>query len=106
MSLDLAPGPDESSPESLTVFDDLLYFFSYTTGIWRSDGTVNGTVLVSDQLRSTAAFVQLNGDLYASGQFDDFSWGFLQVSSSPEGGEDSGNGGYSCVKGQCKREKI
>ena len=90
--LDINPGPDESSPNSLTVFNDMLYFFSYTTGIWRTDGTVSGTVLVSDILPSSFDTpVEVNGDLYVSGDFDDGTAGFLRI--SPPRGPDDGEEG-------------
>ena len=96
---DLNPGPDESSPSNLTVFDGFLYFTSYTTGIWRTDGTLEGTVLVSDTtFGSIGGVVEFNGDLYLSGDFggDDLS-GLLRIEGqgneeSPSAGDDNDAG--------------
>lgn len=92
--LDVNPGPDESSPESLTVFDDHLYFFSYSMGIWRTDGTVEGTMLVDDTLFSVSSTIEFDGALFASGETVDGSFsGFLRLSPLGSNGEDDDDEG-------------
>jgi ELWxxDGT repeat protein len=49
--VDLVPGPDGSSPHDLVAVGDGIYFFAANgagEGLYRSDGTRRGTVLVSD----------------------------------------------------------
>ncbi len=48
---DLTPGPGSSSPRNLVAVGDAIYFFAAhgtADGLYRSDGTPGGTVLVSD----------------------------------------------------------
>ena len=65
---DLVPGIDESSPQSFTEFEGWMVFASYSTGVWMSDGTPEGTMLIFDQVTfdSFSEFVEFNGDLYFS----------------------------------------
>eukprot|EP00977_Amphora_coffeiformis_P014074 scaffold3849_cov179-Amphora_coffeaeformis.AAC.12 len=88
--LDIVPGPDESSPNDLTVFDDMLYFSSYTTGIWMTDGTIEGTILVANNTvlgNIDFGFLEFNGDLYATFDKDGSGdAGFIQI--SPQGNND------------------
>src|SRR5262249_3502238 len=49
---DIYPGPGSSNPFELIVIDGTLYFSAADAAsgleLWRSDGTMNGTVLVQD----------------------------------------------------------
>jgi ELWxxDGT repeat protein len=48
---DINPGPDSSNPRYLTAFHGEVFFSAYDgahTGLWKSDGTKEGTVLVKD----------------------------------------------------------
>lgn len=50
--LDIRPGPDSSTPSSLMVFDNELYFAANdgTNGeeLWKTDGSASGTIMVDD----------------------------------------------------------
>jgi len=49
---DINPGPDSSEPRYLTAFNGNVFFRAYEPstgwGLWKSDGTATGTVLVKD----------------------------------------------------------
>lgn len=48
---DIKPGSDSSSPMHLSVIDNILYF-SANQVLWKSDGTTDGTTIVSSNLKT------------------------------------------------------
>jgi ELWxxDGT repeat protein len=65
---DLVPGPDSSEPEALTNVGGTLYFGALATGaygLWKSDGTAAGTVLVKGNLGGYLDnFTPMNGSVF------------------------------------------
>ncbi len=58
--MDIRPGPDGSSPGSLTGIGEALYFSAddgeHGLEVWRSDGTAAGTVMLVPLLASGISF--------------------------------------------------
>ncbi len=72
---EVRPGPQGSSPASLTVYNDALYFTAFDgtngTELWKSDGTDAGTALLKDinagsSSASPAGLTVFNGKLFFS----------------------------------------
>jgi ELWxxDGT repeat protein len=60
---DIVPGPDSSGPGRLTNVNGTL-FFGAASGLWKSDGTAAGTVLVADV--PAGGLTSVNGRLFFS----------------------------------------
>ena len=74
MIKDLRPGEDGSNPTALTLFNGEIYFGADLAGfnqfgLWKTDGTENGTVLVKtfDGASGNLKMAAWNGSLYLSG---------------------------------------
>ncbi len=70
MVKDIVPGPESSSPRNLTDVNGTL-FFTATGGLWKTNGTPAGTVLV--QAGSVQNLFSANGVLYYTRLVDDTS---------------------------------
>jgi ELWxxDGT repeat protein len=62
---DIAPGPQDSNPTDLLDVDRTVYFAAYDPvnqwGLWRTDGTGNGAVLLHGGFAGSAAAAQIGG---------------------------------------------
>ncbi len=62
--VDIATGTASSNPTSLTIVGNTCYFAASTLAngneLWKSDGTVNGTVLAADIIPGSASSLPLN----------------------------------------------
>ena len=70
MVKDIAPDAADSSPFSMVVVGDKIYFFvtlSGATQLWKSDGTEAGTVMVDDQVQNLDNLTLSGTDLYMTG---------------------------------------
>jgi ELWxxDGT repeat protein len=65
---DLVPGAGGSNPHSFVLFNDAIYFFA-GDGLWKSDGTVNGTVKVKTVVGNN--FVVVGSRLFFAGYTTD-----------------------------------
>jgi ELWxxDGT repeat protein len=82
---DIQPGTESSSPENLTAVNGTLFFWSgrfgtdvTNRGLWKSDGTADGTILVKDiwpysgMFHTPPSSTAVNGTLFFEG-FDSTS---------------------------------
>jgi ELWxxDGT repeat protein len=56
MLLDIAPGPEDSTPSSFAAVEGGLVFVTRYQQLWRTDGTAQGTELVSPSLTRSAEY--------------------------------------------------
>src|SRR5262249_36763619 len=61
---DIVPGSGSSTPEALSAAGGVLYF-SAANGLWKSDGTAAGTVLLKTNVYASN-FTSLNGSVFFS----------------------------------------
>ena len=83
---DIVEGEGSSSPSHLKHIDNMLYFFTnWGQELWKSDGTLAGTVQVLDPItleeRSLVEVLSLNGMLYFSTSSAEF-FSYNEVSST------------------------
>lgn len=101
---DIAPGSNDSYPEWLTVVGDTLYFsasnqYSYywdyrNREVWKSDGTEDGTVQVTDIASGSASsdpagMTEMNGELFFRARSSGYNFELWKA---------DGMGAYSLVK--------
>jgi ELWxxDGT repeat protein len=80
---DLAPGPAPSDPRSFVLFHNIIYFVA-DNGLWKSDGTEAGTVLVKGGV--PAFGLVLAGSQLFFGGFTDAAANEVWVSDGTEAG--------------------
>ncbi len=67
---DILPGPGSSDPQELTPFDPFVYFTadsSRSVGLWRTDGTTEGTVPIDTDVAAPLHLTVLKGRIFFSG---------------------------------------
>jgi len=100
---DLVPGAQESFPHQFTVFDKAIYFIAtdafYQTGLWKTNGTAQGTVLVK-QVHFPNFFVPLtiaSDKLYFTANDDNLVYGLWASNGAASGTNPMNDAGLAGV---------
>ena len=73
MVKDITTSTGGSQPDQLTAVGDTLYFralVSANSGLYKSDGTASGTVLITDALEGIQYMTPFGNTLYFSATYD------------------------------------